>query len=72
VTARADAIILVEEGLRVLAAQVVQDQRAGLACPRGVEGCNGRACVWRCPWCGCQNCHEPFCYRCGAGDPAYE
>jgi hypothetical protein len=38
-------------------------------CPRGVEGCDGTVCTWRCPDCGCRNCHEVFCYLCGAGAP---
>lgn len=37
-------------------------------CPRGVAGCIG-GCEWKCPDCGCRNCHEVFCYLCGAGSP---
>jgi membrane protease subunit (stomatin/prohibitin family) len=39
-------------------------------CPRGVADCDGTSCTWKCPDCGCMNCHEAFCYQCGAGDPA--
>ncbi len=35
-------------------------------CPRAVPGCAG-GCAWECPDCGCRNCHEVFCCRCGAG-----
>lgn len=42
-----------------------------LPCPRGVAGCDGQSCRWTCP-CGCQNCHEVFCYQCGGGDPREE
>ncbi len=35
-------------------------------CPRGVAGCDGTECTWKCPDCGCQNCHEWCCYLCGA------
>jgi hypothetical protein len=40
-------------------------------CPRGVEGCDGLDCVWRC-YCGTVNCHEVFCCTCGGGDPRDE
>lgn len=38
-------------------------------CPRGVAGCDGTGCSWQCPECQCRNCHEVFCYQCGAGRP---
>jgi hypothetical protein len=41
-------------------------------CPRGVEGCDGTACQWTCADCGHHNCHEVFCYGCGAGCPENE
>ena len=37
------------------------------SCPRGVGGCDNSSCQWKCPDCGCQNCHEAFCYQCGGG-----
>ena len=43
--------------------------KPGYDCPRGVEGCDGTSCTWECPDCGCQNCHQIFCYACGAGSP---
>ena len=39
------------------------------ACPRGVPDCDGVSCQWTCRGCGCQNCHEVFCWNCGAGCP---
>jgi hypothetical protein len=45
--------------------QSVYDEQAQEA----AEGCDGTGCTWACPDCGCQNCHEAFCWACGACQP---
>jgi hypothetical protein len=48
------------------------DGTEGGYCPRGVAGCVGAFCEWQCLDCDCVNCHEPFCYQCGAARPDEE